>query len=348
MTTGERAVMPPRAHVGIRGLGTYMPPRIVAAAELADETGIPADVLRTKFGIRQVHRAGPDCHVSDMAIAAGDAALRDARVAASDVDLVLYCGSEWKDYIVWSAATHIAHGLGCSRAEAFEVYALCAGTPITLRVARDMMLTEPEIETVLVVCASRESSLVDRSNPRTRFMSNFGDGAAAAVLQREFGRNVLLASASVTDGSLSEEAVMPAGGSRNPASMETVRMGGHHLDVPRLDRMRERLDAVSLDNFMGVVHDALARSGRRHVDFLAPVHMKRSMHDWLCAALGANRSLYLEDYGHMQAADQLVILDEARRRGLLHDGDTVVLAAAGVGYTWSASVLSWGARRGEG
>lgn len=330
--------------VGLRGIGIYVPPDMVTAEELALESGIPAGILRTKFGIHRVHRAGPDCHVSQMAAAAAATALADAQLAPDDIDLVVYCGSEFKDYIVWSAAAKIAHMLGCRRAQVFEVYALCAGTPVTLRIVRDLMLAEPDIGTALVVSASRESALVERSNPRTRFMVNFGDGAAAAVVQRDFPENRVLGTASLTDGSLSDDAVMPAGGSRNPASVETVAGGEHRLDVPDLDHMRERLDSVSLDNFARVVEDALQRSGRSHINFLAPVHMKRSMYERLQRTLGDEglRSFYLEDYGHMQAADQLVILHEARRRGLLHDGDTVVLAAAGVGYTWAATVISWG------
>lgn len=333
--------------VGLAGVGISMPERIVSAGELAEETGIPADVLRRKFGVRQVHRAGPDEHVSDMGIAAGRAALDAASVSPGEVDLVVYCGSEHKDFIVWSAASAIAYGLGCDRAEAYEVYALCAGAPITLRIVKDMMLAEPEIRTALVVAASRESELVDRGNGRTRFMFNFGDGASAAVVQRGLDRNLLLGSASITDGSLSRTAVMPAGGSRRRASHETVEGGEHYLDVPDIAAMRDRLEEVSGPNFLNVIRTALARSNRDQVHFLGAVHMKRSMQDWLCAELGSPRTVYLEDYGHMQAADQFVILHQAQQQDLLRDGDTVVLAAAGVGYTWSASVLGWGSGSAE-
>jgi 3-oxoacyl-[acyl-carrier-protein] synthase-3 len=319
----------------------------VTAEELAAETGIPADVFLEKFGIRQVHRAGPDCHVSDMAAAAGRAALEDAGADPDEVDLLVYCGSEYKDHIVWSAATNLAHRLDCARAEAFEIYALCAGTPLTVRVVKDMMLAEPHIRTALVLAASKESALVNRQAGRTRFMFNFGDGAGAAVLQRDAGRNVILGSASMVDGSLGMDTIVPAGGSRQPASPETVAGGLHYLHVPDLDRMRDRLDEVSGENFVGVIRQALERSGSDRVDFLAAVHMKRSMADWLVDAVGAKRSFYLEEYGHMQAADQFVILAEARSRGLLCDGDSVVLAAAGVGYTWAATVARWGAMSHE-
>ncbi|HLJ68754.1 MAG TPA: 3-oxoacyl-ACP synthase [Chloroflexota bacterium] len=331
--------------VGIVGLGSFVPPETVDAVQLAGETGIPAEVLVEKFGVRRVHRAGPDCHVSEMAARAGAAALHDAGVSADEVDLVVYCGSEFKDYIVWSAATKIAQLLGCRRAQAFEVYALCAGTPVTLRIARNMMCQEPELRTTLIVAASKESALVNRSNARTRFMFNFGDGAGAALLRRDARRNLVLGSSSMVDPTLSEDAVMPAGGSRRPASAQTVAEGAHYLDVPNLEHMRTRLDEVSSTNFLHVIHDALQRSDVDRVDFLAPVHMKRSMHEWLVRATGAERALYLEEFGHMQAADQLLALDEARRQGLVRDGDTIVLAAAGVGYTWAATVLAWGPQR---
>lgn len=328
--------------IGIAGLGVYTPPEIVTAEQLAEETGIPAEVLYEKFGVRQVHRAGPDCHVSDMSVAAAQAAMEDAGLEPEAVDLVVYCGSEYKDHIVWSAATNIAHRLGCTNAEAYEVYALCAGTPIALRIVRDMMLSEPGLKTALLIAASRESALVNRNNARTRFMFNFGDGASAAVLRAGLGRNLVLGSASLVDGSLSMDTVMPAGGSRLPASEGTVEEGLHHLDVQDLEHMRTRLDEVSGANFLRVIHTALERSGEDHVDFLAAVHMKRSMQEWLLKAFRCPRTFYLEEYGHMQAADQFVILEEARARGLLRAGDVVVLAAAGVGYTWSSTVVRWG------
>ena len=209
--------------VGIAGLGAFAPSHVVTSSELADETGIPEDVLTKKFGVDHVHRAGPDCHVSEMGAEAARAAMSDAGILADDVDLVVYCGSEYKDYIVWSAASHIARLLGAHNAEAFEVYALCAGTPIALRTVKDMMAAEPYIRTALLVAASKESELVDRSNERTRFMFNFGDGAGAAVIQRGHDANRILGSASLVDSSLSTAALMQSGGSRAAANSVRLR-----------------------------------------------------------------------------------------------------------------------------
>jgi 3-oxoacyl-[acyl-carrier-protein] synthase-3 len=334
------------ATVGIAGLGAYAPPDVITSAQLSVETGVPEGVLRVKFGVDHLHRAGPDCHVSDMAAAAGLAALEDAGAQAENIDLVVYCGSEYKDYIVWSAATHIAGMLGCRRAEAYEVYALCAGTPIALRLVKDMMLAEPSIETALVVAASKESALVNRKNERTRFMFNFGDGAGAVVLRRGSDTNEILGSASLVDSSLSTATVMPGSGSRQPA-LEADHQD-HYLDVQDLDFMRDRLDEVSEANFFCVASQALSRSGQSAVDVLIPVHVKRSMHERLQNDLNANKAFYLEGFGHMQAADQLVGLTEARRTGMLSGGEIVLLLAAGVGYTWSATVVRWGANGSHG
>jgi 3-oxoacyl-[acyl-carrier-protein] synthase-3 len=106
--------------------------------------------------------------------------------------------------------------------------------------------------------------------------------------------------------------------------------------------MRTRLDEVSGANFRRVARQALERSGKERIDVLVPVHVKRSMHRQLESDLRAKRSVYLEGYGHMQAADQLVGLVEARRARILNNGDVALLLAAGVGYTWSATVVEWG------
>ena len=110
--------------------------------------------------------------------------------------------------------------------------------------------------------------------------------------------------------------------------------------------MKQRLDAVSLPNFVAVAKRrtrALGASPNGDL-YLCGMHMKRSMHEAVCAALGVRpeRASYLDDTGHMSGADPLLGLDRASRGGMLADGDTVLLLAAGTGYTWAASVVRWG------
>jgi 3-oxoacyl-[acyl-carrier-protein] synthase-3 len=138
---------------------------------------------------------------------------------------------------------------------------------------------------------------------------------------------------------------MPAGGSRRPASRDTVESGLHTLTVPDHESMKERLGAVSLPNFLSVADDALERSGytRSDVDFVALVHMKRSFHDQVTERLGVGErdSYYLDEFGHVQSADQVLAVERGVETGRLAAGDVVLMLAAGTGYTWAATVLDW-------
>lgn len=326
--------------IGMVSIGLYLPSQIEDSAAVAQATGIPATVVVEKMGLRQKRVASDADQVSTMAVRAAQDALARAAVSPTDVDLVLYHGSEYKDYFVWSAAVRIQHDLGATNAYAFELYALCAGTPVALKVARDMLTADPALRHVLLVSASRESDLIDYGNPRARFMYNFGAGASAMLLRRGHAHNEVLASAVVTDGSLSEAVIMPGGGTRHPTWTD------HHLDVPDLAAMGERLGQVSQPNFVRVIREAVEKSGSTlaDIDFLALTHMKRSAYDALLAELGLrqDQAVYLDEYGHIQSVDQALALRLGEERGWLKTGDLAVLAAAGTGYTWSATTLRWG------
>jgi 3-oxoacyl-[acyl-carrier-protein] synthase-3 len=333
--------------VCLTGLGVYAPDRVVTGADIAAESGIPEDVLTEKMGVREKRVCPPDDdHATDMCVAAATDALADADVDPGDLDLVLYHGSEYKDYVVWSAAANVAERVGAENAFATESYTLCAGAPIALRQVRAQIQTG-DVDVVLLVAASREEDLVDYGDEDASFMFNFGSGASAFVLERDAGdrtRAVVRESAAVTDGSFSEDVVMPAGGSKNPASEQTVRDGLHALTVTS-DDMKERMGEVSGTNFLSVADDALERSGfaREDLDFAAITHMKRSFHEWLTGELGLGEDghYYLDEYGHVQSVDQALALQEALDAGDVTDGDVVLFLAAGTGYTWSATAMEW-------
>jgi 3-oxoacyl-[acyl-carrier-protein] synthase III len=329
------------SRVGIAAIATYLPERWMPAAEISAASGIPEQVVVERFGLRGKHIAASDEHVTDLSVAAGERALAEAGHEPGEIDVVVYFGSSWKEWPVWQAAPWIAHRLGCESAWALELDYVSCGAPVALRVCRDLLVSEPDLRSVLAVGACRESYLLDYSNERSRFMFNFGDGGVAAIIAKDATANELLGSAAITDGSLSLHVKVPQGGSVHP---ETD--GGRFLDVDDLEDMRERLDEVSLANFVRVAEEALRRSGAKlaDVDYLCGVHMKRSMHEALVAALGLarNRAAYLDDTGHVSGADPLLALDRATRAGDLADGELVLLLAAGTGYTWAASVVRWG------
>jgi 3-oxoacyl-[acyl-carrier-protein] synthase III len=332
--------------VGLVATASYLPERWMSAREVADASGIPESVILAKFGLRGKHIAAANEHVSDMAVLAAERLLSESGVDPASIDVVLYYGSTWKDYAVWQAAPWIAHRLGCSRAYAVEYDNVSMGTPVALRVARALLVAESEWQTALVVAACRESYLLDYANERSRFMFNFGDGAVAGLLRADTGSNLLLASHAVTDGSFALQVKVPAGGSVEPPSLESVRARRHFLDVADPSGMKNGLDDVSLPNFVAAARGALERSGLElgDVSYLCGIHMKRSMHDAIVAALGVEptRASYLDDTGHMSGVDPLLGLDRAVRAGEVRSGDVVLLLAAGTGYTWAATALRWG------
>jgi 3-oxoacyl-[acyl-carrier-protein] synthase-3 len=211
------------------------------------------------------------------------------------------------------------------------------------------MLADPRLDVVLLAAGSRENDLINLQNERARFMFNFGAGGGAMLLMRGAAgrpvRNPILGAAAITDGSLSEaviltEAAVAAG---EPAVVGELR---GRLDVTDPDYMAERLGAVSLDNFVRVISEAVEQSGASVGDiaFLGITHMKRSFYLQILEAVGltAEHSVYLDHYGHVQSVDQALALQLGLAAGKIRSGDLVVLAGAGTGYTWSAIALRWG------
>jgi 3-oxoacyl-[acyl-carrier-protein] synthase-3 len=328
------------ARVSLSATASYLPERWMSAAEVAERSGIPEPVIVNKFGLRGKHIAAEDEHVSDLSVHAATALLDETDFDPEQIDVVMYYGSMWKDYSVWQAAPWIAHRIGATHAYAVEYDNVSCGTPVALRIARDMLRAEDELDTILVVAACRESYLLDYGNERSRFMFNFGDGAVAGLLVRDGARNELLGCHGITDGSFSLQVKVPSGGSVSPNG------GYRFLDVADPAEMKEGLDRVSLANFVAAARGALERSNATLADigYLCGIHMKPSMHRALVAELGLepDRAAYLDDTGHMSGVDPLLAFDRAARAGKLDNGELVLMLAAGTGYTWAASVVRWG------
>ena len=311
----------------------------MTAPEIAAVSGIPEEVIVEKFGLRGKHIAAADEHVSDLCVKAAERLIDEAQVDPLEVDVVMYYGSMWRDYGVWQSAPHIAHRLGATNAFALEFDNVSHGTPIALRVARDLLRAEEELGTVLVVAACRESYLLDYTNERSRFMFNFGDGAVAGLLRAGHDRNEILGAHALTNGAYSLQVKVPGHGSRDPN-------GYGYLDVQDPAEMKGGLDQESLPNFVAAARGAVERSGVTLADvaFVCPLHTKRSMFLALLSGLGMreDQAVYLDDTGHMSGVDSLLGLDRAVREGRVRDGDHVLLLSAGTGYTWAATVVRWG------
>lgn len=332
--------------VGILALATYLPENFLDSRYIADQSGLPEDVVREKLGIYAKPRAGYDDQTSVMAVRAARTALERAQVDPAELDLIVYSGSMHKDFYVWSAANRIQYLLGATNAWAFELAALCTTNVVALKVARDLMRSDPRLRTVLICGGHRTADLINYRDQSIRFLFNLSDGGSAMVLRRGHGAHTILDASFITDGSLSEDVTIPAGGTRLPTSQETLSQGRHTFHVSDPAHLKAGLDGVSENNFVRVVTEAAERSGLRVGDiaFLAINHLKPSMHRRILAELGLreDQSIYLADYGHIGAPDQVLSVELAARKGLLHPGDLVVMASAGLGFTWGAVALRWG------
>jgi len=336
--------MKTKHNVGIRSVGSYVPDGIRDSVYISEASGIPEPVIREKFGIKQVHKAGPEDTVSAMGVKASLRALED--ISPDELDMVVYCGSEYKDFYMFNCAARIKEDIGAKNAVAFEIHSLCSAGVYSLKILKAMMLQDESLRKVLLVSSSKEGDLINYKDTDSRFMFNFGDGAAAVVLERDLGRNVILESSMIVDGQFSTDVYVPGIGCVNRDKIDVMSFEDRHLRVRDLQDMKTRLDPVTLDNFCKVMDQAVERSGYTNADvgFVAPICMKKSMLVGLLNHfnLTEEKSFLLEDYGHCQSADCFLSIEEGLRHGRLKDGDLVVTIAAGTGYSWASTAIKWG------
>jgi 3-oxoacyl-[acyl-carrier-protein] synthase-3 len=163
------------------------------------------------------------------------------------------------------------------------------------------------------------------------------------VLSKSRPGHEIISSAIITDGQFADEVAVYAGGSKHPATRQTIDTGMHYLDVRDPTSMKDRLDPISGPNFIKVARQALERAGISTDDLalMVPLHFKRSFFDWVLTELDIpeEKTVYLKTTGHMSGIDPIVGLNE--RREDLQPGDHVLLISAGTGYTWAANVVRW-------
>lgn len=335
--------------IGIAGIGTYLPEGVLTAAEIAERSGIPEVVVREKLGIRQKHVGGPGDHPNDMAVRAAEDCLLRTGIAPAEIDVVLCTTEEWKEYLLWTAGIDLAHRIGADRAWAIDLHMRCATTVGALKMAKDMMIADPQVRTVLIAGGYRVSDFIDFTNPRTSFLFNIGAGGGALLLRRDWEANHLLGTHLICDGSLSRSVVVPASGTLEHPSDDAVREKRFSFDLLEPERMKQRLGEVSMGNWVRCVDEALANSGgpplsREDLDFLTLTLVKPSAHRELLGRLGVTveQSVYMDEVGHIGEQDAMFGLAAGVAQGKLKDGDLAAVVAAGIGYVWGAAIIRWG------
>ncbi|WP_130805630.1 3-oxoacyl-ACP synthase [Senegalia massiliensis] len=331
-------------NIGIKNIGIYIPEKIKDSKKIAELSDIPEYVIREKFGIKKVHQASEEETVSEMGARAAKKALNG--FDPEKLDLVVYCGSEYKDYYLYNCAADIQNKIGAVNANAFEIHSLCSAGVYSLKVLKSMMLNDEDLNNVLLVSSSKETQIIDYTNHNSRFMFNFGDGASAILLQRGLNENIILETAMITDGSFAEDVAVYGVGCKNFNNSKDVKFKDRFLDVKDINDMKSRLDPISFDNFNKVIKRSIEKSGYEinDINYLAPIFMKRSLLEGILEGFGLSEenSFVLEEYGHCQSSDAFISLFEGQKLNRLKDGDLAVLVGAGTGYTWAATTVKWG------
>jgi 3-oxoacyl-[acyl-carrier-protein] synthase III len=343
--------MPDAAAVGIVATAVHVPRTYMTATEIAAESGLEEWVVREKLGISGKYVLDPDEHPNDMALLAAQSCIEQAGISPDEIDVVLCTTEEWREYLLWTAGIDLAHRLGATRAWAMDVHMRCCTTIAAVKTARDMMLADPEIGTILIAGGYGISPFIDLKNRRTSFLFNIGAGAGAMLLRRDWPRNHVLGSHLIVDGSMSRHVIVPASGTVEPPTDRAVAEGRFKFDLVEPDAMKSRLNAVSMDNWLHCVDEALRRSSnggqpltRADIGYLNLLLVKPSAHWEMIDRLGLAReqTVYLGDYGHIGEQDTIISIVEGERQGRLRDGDLMVMVGAGIGYVWGASCVRWG------
>ena len=332
--------------VGILSTGMYLPMKRMTAEEISNQSNIPLAVVKEKMGILEKPVPGTDDHTVQMGIWAAQKAIEKAGIDPKSIDVIIYIGEEHKEYPLWTAAIKMQEELGAGNAWAFDVQLRCGTAIMAMKVAKSLMLADDSIHTVLLAGGYRNSDFIDSENDRTSFMFNLAAGGGAMILQKNLQENLVLEAEIITDGSFSEDVVVPVGGTKQPLTPELLAQGAYRLDVLDPEGMKIRLEEKSLSNFIKVIRSSLARSGYSEQDlrYIAMLHMKKSAHDYVLKTLGLteNQSIYLENYGHIGQLDQILSLELALAQNKVKQGDVLSLVSAGIGYAWGAITIKWG------
>lgn len=342
-----------QAPVGIVSAGMYLPKTFMTATEIAAQSGMPEWVVREKLGINKKYVAGPDDHPNQMAIWAAQDCLSKCDIKPEEIDVVLCTTEEWKEYLLWTAGIHLAHKIGAINAWAMDIHTRCCTTIAAIKTAKDMMQANAEIKTVLIAGGYCISRFINLKNQRTSFMFNIGAGAGAMLLRKNWPRNHVLGSHLITDGSMSKHVIVPASGTVQHPTDAAVAQNLFCFDLVEPEAMKNRLNEVSMNNWMRCIDEALRKSGarpdgmsltRRDINYLNMILVKPSAHRDLMERLGLReeQAVYLSDYGHIGEQDSIISIIEGDKQGKLKDGDLMMMVGAGIGYVWGAACVRWG------
>jgi 3-oxoacyl-[acyl-carrier-protein] synthase-3 len=319
----------------LRGIGSYVPEKILDNKELSLKVETSDDWIRTRTGIRERRIASPDQPTSELALYAARKAIEAAQIQPDQIDLVIVA-TITPDMAFPYTACILQHKLGLGKVACFDLEAACSGFLYSLDVA-DGMLASGRYKCALVIGAEKMSSILDWEDRTTCVL--FGDGAGAAIIMTEGDGPNLLGFRSGADGSNPSLLHQPAGGSKQPASIASIENREHFLKMNGKEifksavrvmekATRELLEANGLET-QDVDHVIPHQANVRIVESMAQ-RLEIPLEKFFCN---------LDRHGNTSAASIPIAFDEACNRGIFRKGEIGVLVAFGAGLTWSATLV---------
>lgn len=334
----------PRAQHGFQGrtcsiaaVGSYVPERILTNQELEKMVDTSDDWITSRTGIKARRIAAKDEFTSDIASRAALKAIERAGILPEIIDLIIVA-TITPDMPFPSTACLVQQKIGARRAAAFDIEAACSGFIFGLEIGQQFIMSRT-YDTVLVIGAEKLSSIIDWKDRNTCVL--FGDGAGAAILQNRPDAHGLLTACMGADGSKADLLSMPGGGSRCPATLESVSSGLHFLRMDGKETFKNAINAMCT-----AATEALRRCELNisQIKCVIPHQANRRIIDAVGDRLGVKPEqvfVNLEKYGNTSAASVAIALDEAVQSGRIQRGDLVLLVVFGAGLTWGAAVIEW-------
>ena len=321
----------------ISGVGSYVPERILTNAELEKIVDTTDEWITTRTGIKARRIAAADEFTSDLATKAALRAMEKAGVTADEIDLIIVA-TITPDMPFPSTACLVQKKIGAKRAAAFDLEAACSGFIYALEIAQQFIMSRT-YKTVLVIGAEKLSSITDWTDRNTCVL--FGDGAGAAILQNRPNAHGLLTAVMGADGEKSDLLFMEGGGSRCPATVDSVNARLHYLRMEGKETFKNAVQAMQ-----SAAEEALRRCELNitQIKCVIPHQANRRIIDAVGERLGATPEqlfVNLEKYGNTSAASVAIALDEAVESGRVQRGDLILLVVFGAGLTWGAAVIEW-------
>ncbi len=322
--------------VGIIGVGEYLPQRVLTNADLEKMVDTSDEWITSRTGIKERRIASGDEATSDLAINAAKKALAQAKLKPEDLELIIIA-TITPDMSFPSVASIVQNALGVKNAACFDICAACAGFVHALSCAQQFIACGT-YKNALVVGAEKLSSVTDWQDRNTCVL--FGDGAGACVLA-EVESGGIISSYLGCDGANLNLLNLPAGGSRKPATHETVDQRLHYLKM-----QGNELFKIAVRTMTEAAEKVLKQAGLEFsdVDLIIPHQANSRIIMAVAKRLGLTEDkifLNIEKYGNMSSASTATALVEAILEGRVKKGDTILLDSFGAGLVWGACVIIW-------